>query len=122
MADTQYIHNHHLISSDRVEGTNVYNTQGDKLGSVDRLMIDKQKGRIAYAIMSFGGFLGLGEEYHPLPWDTLTYDNDKEGYVVNLSKDQLNDAPRLKREDTERLHDDAYARNVYGYYGIRPYW
>ena len=70
-----------LISSDKVEGTAVYNREGDKLGSIHTLMIDKVSGKVAYAVMSFGGFLGMGDRYHPLPWNVLTYDTSQGGSV-----------------------------------------
>ena len=111
-----------LISSDRVEGTNVYNNQGDKLGSVDCVMLDKQQGKVAYAVMSFGGFLGIGEKRHPLPWQTLTYDEQNDGYVVNLTKDQLEKAPTLDRGDYDRLKDRVYGASIYSHYGQTPYW
>tara|TARA_R110002072_G_scaffold244868_2_gene404228 strand:- start:91 stop:471 length:381 start_codon:yes stop_codon:yes gene_type:complete len=111
-----------LISSDRVEGTTVYNGQGDKLGSVDCVMLDKQQGKVAYAVMSFGGFLGIGEKRHPLPWQTLTYDEQKDGYVVNLTKDQLEKAPTLDRGDYDRLKDRTYGASIYSHYGQTPYW
>ena len=82
-----------VISSERVEGTSVYNKTGDKLGSIDDIMIDKVSGKAIYALMSFGGFLGIGEKYHPLPWSTLKYDETKGGYVVNLDKRMLENAP-----------------------------
>jgi hypothetical protein len=78
-----------LIASDKVQGTNVYNTTGDNLGSIHDLMIDKTSGKVAYAIMSFGGFLGIGNQYHPLPWSVLKYDTNLGGYVVNLDKPRL---------------------------------
>ena len=82
-----------LISAGKVQGTNVYNTQGENLGEVYDVMIDKRSGKIAYAVMSFGGFLGVGNNYHPLPWNTLKYDTRQEGYVVGLTKQQLEGAP-----------------------------
>lgn len=111
-----------LISSDRVEGTTVYNTAGDKIGHIDNLILDKRSGKVAYAVMSFGGFLGIGEEYHPLPWQSLDYDERQEGYVVDISEDQLRKAPTLKRTEYDRLRDDAYGRSVYSYYGAAPFW
>ncbi len=111
-----------LISSHRVEGTEVYNTDGEKLGHIDCVMLDKRGGKVAYAVMSFGGFLGIGEEYHPLPWQSLDYDEDQDGYVVNLSKDQLREAPTLRRNEYDRLYDTAYGRSVYSYYGAVPFW
>src|SRR5215475_12808852 len=78
-----------LIAAEKVEGTNVYNLQGEKLGTVDDIMIDKVSGRAIYAVMSFGGFLGMGEKQHPLPWSSLKYDERQGGYVVNLDKTML---------------------------------
>src|SRR3546814_11203498 len=72
-----------LISADKVKGTEVYNASGDKLGSINGVMIDKQSGKVAYADMSFGGFLGLGDRNHPLPWGVLPYSDKKGGYVVD---------------------------------------
>jgi hypothetical protein len=106
-----------LIAADKVEGTTVYNTKGEKLGSVERVMIDKISGRVAYALMSFGGFLGIGDRHHPLPWSVLRYDPDKGGYVVNLDKRQLEGAPTIAISDTSFNWDDpAWNRRVHDYY------
>ncbi|MCW5771160.1 MAG: PRC-barrel domain-containing protein, partial [Rhodospirillaceae bacterium] len=75
-----------LISSSRVEGTDVYNTEGQHIGTIEHIMLDKVTGQTAYAVMSFGGFLGIGEKYHPLPWQALHYDTEKGGYVVAIDK------------------------------------
>jgi hypothetical protein len=83
---------HNLISADKVVGT-AYNRQGEHLGSVYSLMLNKLNGRVDYAIMSFGGFLGMGESYHPLPWRMLTYDPRLDGYVVDLDRNRLEKAP-----------------------------
>jgi hypothetical protein len=106
-----------LISSRKVEGTAVYNAKGEKLGSVDHVMIGKRSGRVEYAVMSFGGFLGMGESYHPLPWDVLDYDTDKDGYVVDISKEQLEKAPSYK-EGQQPDYDRNYGESVYTYYGV----
>src|SRR6476646_11817305 len=82
-----------LISADKVVGTAVYNLQGEHLGSVYNLMVDKISGQVAYAVMSFGGFLGMGESYHPLPWRVLKYDTRLGGYVIDLDRTQLEKAP-----------------------------
>ncbi len=111
-----------LINADKVKGTAVYNGRGEKLGTVDDVMLDKQRGNVAYAVMSFGGFLGMGEKHHPLPWDVLSYDEDQNGYVVNLSKEQLEAAPTIDRGQTDRLYDRNYGESVYSYYGVSPYW
>lgn len=111
-----------LIAADKVEGTAVYNAKGDKLGTVHDVMLDKRGGNVAYAVMSFGGFLGMGEKTHPLPWKTLNYDEKRDGYVVNLSKEQLEGAPTLDRAEQDRLYDSTYGESIYNYYGVAPYW
>ena len=90
-----------LIASDKVQGTNVYNAAGDNLGAIHDVMIDKPSGKVAYAIMSFGGFLGMGNQYHPLPWSVLKYDTNLGGYVVHLDKRRWK-APRLTTLVTNR--------------------
>lgn len=107
-----------MISSEKVDGTSVYDHNGDKIGSVHHLMIGKQDGKVRYAVISFGGFLGMGEKYHPLPWDMLTYGIDHDGYMVNFDKDTLKDAPShlIGQEPT---YDRAYDERVTTYYGQR---
>jgi len=104
-----------LIAADKVKGANVYNLAGDRLGSVDDIMIDKVSGRAIYAVMSFGGFLGMGEMYHSLPWATLKYDVEKGGYVVNLDKKQLEGAPSYDR-GSEITRTPEYGREVDSYF------
>jgi sporulation protein YlmC with PRC-barrel domain len=106
-----------VISSDRVEGADVYNDAGDKLGSIDDLMIDKNSGQVRYAVLEFGGFLGMGTDRYPLPWDMLKYDTTKDGYVVPLDKSRLEGAPRYP-EDKRPDYDDEYGRRVNDYYGV----
>ena len=108
-----------VISSDRVNGTNVYNPAGEKLGSIDSLMIDKLSGRVRHAVMEFGGFLGIGTDRYPLPWDTLKYEPSQGGYVVSLAKEQLENAPRYA-QDTVPEYTDDYGRRVHDFYGV-PY-
>jgi hypothetical protein len=110
-----------LIAADKVKGTNVYNLAGDKLGNVHDVMIDKVSGRAIYAVMSFGGFLGMGEKHHPLPWATLKYDEQKGGYVVNLDKKQLEGAPNYDRGSEFKWTPD-YGRKVDSYYNVQSYW
>ncbi|WP_288484406.1 PRC-barrel domain-containing protein [uncultured Novosphingobium sp.] len=105
-----------LISSDKVEGTRVYNPRGDRLGSIRNFMVNKRSGQVEYAVMEFGGILGIGNEYYPLPWDLLSYDAKQGGYVVDLEKDKLEGAPRYN--DGDPTWDEIYARQVYGHYGM----
>ena len=111
-----------LISADNVTGTDVYNTAGDSLGEIYDVMIDKQSGRIAYAVLSFGGFLGMGERFHPIPWSNLKYDTRQGGYVVGLTKEQLEKAPTFSQDETPAWGDRAYESRIHDYYGSRPYW
>ena len=121
MADVTKITSGSLIAAEKVNGTNVYNMNGDKLGSVDDIMLDKISGKAIYAVMSFGGFLGIGEKQHPLPWSSLTYDERKEGYVVNLDKKMLENAPTLDPDEDFEWTPD-YGRSVDKYYGAPTYW
>ena len=109
-----------LIASDRVEGTPVRRSSGEKIGTVERLMIDKVSGKVAYAVMSFGGFLGVGERYHPLPWRMLTYDTGLGGYVVDVTREQLEGGPTYGRGETPWTSNPNFGREVYGHYG-QPY-
>jgi sporulation protein YlmC with PRC-barrel domain len=111
-----------LISADQVNGTNVYDTQGEKLGSVEDLMIDKVSGRIAYAVLSFGGFLGIGDKHHPLPWGTLKYDPSIGGYVVGLDRRILEGSPAYADDESVAWDDRTWGQQVHDYYKATPYW
>lgn len=82
-----------LIATDKVRGTSVYNLAGEKLGSIDDILLDKISGRATYAVLSFGGFLGLGTNHYPLPWVALQYSPELEGYLIDIDKDLLKNAP-----------------------------
>ena len=110
-----------LIASNKVEGTAVYNRDGEKLGSIYNFMVEKRSGKVEYAVLQFGGLFGLGSDYYPLPWDMLTYDTSQGGYAVSLDKAMLEKAPRYT-EDAQPQFDRDYGREVYGYYGVNyPY-
>ena len=104
-----------LIAASKVNGTNVYNTAGEKLGSVYDVMLDKVSGRAEYAVMSFGGFLGVGDSYHPLPWNQLKYDVSQGGYVVNIDRNRLEGGPSIASSDLGAW-DDTRGRAVDEYY------
>jgi sporulation protein YlmC with PRC-barrel domain len=108
---------HDVISSDKVEGTTVFNSLGDKLGSIDDLMIDKRTGQVRYAVPEFGGFMGIGTDRYPLPWNMLKYDTSKEGYVVPPGQSRLESAPRYAAGDTPE-YSDEYGKRVNGYCGV----
>jgi hypothetical protein len=105
-----------LISSDKVEGTAVYDAKGEHIGSIERVMIDKVGGQVAYAVLQFGGFLGLGSDYYPIPWESLKYDTRLGGYRLNITEAQLKNAPKYSGESWN-WEDRARGRKVYDYYG-----
>lgn len=111
-----------LIGSDRVEGTAVYGADKNKIGSVDKLLIEKHGGQVTDAIISVGGFLGIGNEKHSLPWSKLDYDTDLSGYRLDVTEEQLKNAPRFKDEDADRAYDRDYQTSVYNYWTVNPYW
>ncbi len=111
-----------LIAAHKVQGASVYNTALEKLGTVEDIMIDKASGRIAYAILSFGGFLGIGDRYHPLPWEKLNYNTELGGYVVDIDRETLEGAPSYSDTKTAAWDDDAWGRDVYAHYGVPPFW
>jgi hypothetical protein len=111
-----------LIGSDKVEGTPVYRSNGERVGAIERVMIDKLSGKVAYAVMSFGGFMGIGEDYYPLPWSLLTYNPRLDGYEVDVSEQQLKGAPKYSKHESWDWSDRARERTVYAYYDVTPFW
>lgn len=109
-----------LIAAHQVQGTAVYNTEMEKLGRVEDVMIDKPSGRIAYAILSFGGFLGIGDRFYPLPWEKLSYSTELGGYVVDIDRDVLEGAPSYT--DEAAWNDETWRSGIYDHYGAHPFW
>ncbi|TKT79374.1 PRC-barrel domain-containing protein [Aquamicrobium sp. LC103] len=110
------------IRASRVIGTAVYNTEGQNIGTIEDVMLDKLSNNIMYAVIGFGGFLGIGEKYHAIPWSTLDYEKGRGGYVVPFSRDQLEAAPvhsieELTGDDGKSVRDASYE-----YYKVPPYW
>jgi PRC-barrel domain len=107
-----------LIGSDKVEGTAVYGADSQKIGTIERVMIDKVSGQVSYAVLSFGGFLGIGDDHYPLPWPSLKYDTSLEGYVTGITEDQLRGAPKYRDESAWNWSDPAAGRSVNDYYRV----
>ncbi|MDF2799753.1 MAG: PRC-barrel domain containing protein [Devosia sp.] len=112
---------HDLIGSDKVEGTKVFDRSGEHIGSIERVMLEKRSGKVSYAVLKFGGFLGIGDEHYPLPWSKLDYDEALGGYRVDITREQLEGAPRYDRDDDAYWSADNGLR-LYEYYGVPPYW
>jgi sporulation protein YlmC with PRC-barrel domain len=116
---------HPLIPADRVNGTDVVSKSGEKLGKIEDVAIEKVSGDVAYAILSFGGVLGIGAKYHPVPWKLLHYDTDKRAYVIPINKEDLKAAPMIDETELSGWNDATSRDAIYGYYssyGIGPYW
>ncbi len=107
-----------LIGSDKVEGTAVYGADGEKIGAVARVMIEKVSGKVSYAVLSFGGFLGIGDDYYPLPWPSLKYNVDLGGYQTMIPIDKIKDAPKYERSGTWDWANRERARSLDDYYGV----
>lgn len=106
-----------LVSADDVRGKTVHGRDGDKLGTIDKLILDERTGQVAYVILSTGGFLGLGQSYHPVPWAAFRYEPKQEGYVVAIDKRLLEGAPSY-RPDSAPVFDNAYGQRVTDYYRV----
>jgi hypothetical protein len=111
-----------IIPASKVDGTSVFNPAGENVGEIHDIIIDKLSGKVAYAVMSFGGFLGLGTKYHPLPWASLKYDTNLNGYVVDVDRHQLEGAPSFDTATSPDWTDREYEKRLHDYYGLAPYW
>jgi len=107
-----------LIGSDKVEGTAVYGANNEKIGSIERVMIDKISGKVSYAVLSFGGFLGIGDDHYPLPWQSLKYDTGLGGYLTGITLKQLEGAPKYGNDNSWDWADESRTRAVNSYYGF----
>src|SRR3977135_878400 len=113
---------HQLIASDRVEGTSVRRPNGDMIGHIERLMIDKVSGKVSYAVLSFGGFLGMGTNLLPLPWCGLRHKLRFEAYDLDIDDDDLKRAPSFRADKDFDWGDRSQEKELLRYYGRAPYW
>jgi len=110
------------MSADTLEGEKVRNTTGDDLGSVEHIMLDVPTGKIAYAVLSFGGFLGMGDKLFAVPWLALKLDTENKCFVLDASKDQLEKAPGFDKDHWPSMADETWGRGIHSHYGTPPYW
>jgi hypothetical protein len=108
-----------LIGSDKVAGTAVYGPDDKEIGTIERVMIEKTSGRVSYAVLGFGGFLGIGNDHYPLPWNALKYDTRVSGYRIGITADQLNGAPKYAAESSWDWEEPGRSKSVDDYYGSR---
>src|SRR5579859_5179917 len=110
------------IRAKKVIGTTVRDGAGESIGEIEDVVLDKQSNNIMFAVVSFGGFLGMGEKYHPIPWQTLKYDETQGSYVVNLTREQLKAAPADSLDELTRNDGSAYRDKSFDYYKANRYW
>jgi sporulation protein YlmC with PRC-barrel domain len=111
-----------LMTADTLEGNDVVNRAGEELGEITDIMLDAPRGRIAYAVMSSGGFLRMGDKLFAIPWSALTLDTDGKCFILDVSAERLKQAPGFDKDRWPSTADDSFARQTHSYYGTRPYW
>jgi sporulation protein YlmC with PRC-barrel domain len=111
-----------VLSASTLEGDSVKNAAGEKLGKVDEIMIDITSGRVAYAVLSFGGALGIGNKLFAVPWSAMTVDEDEKCFILNADKQTLESAPGFDKDNWPDMADNTWASGVYRHYGATPYW
>ena len=110
-----------LMGADTLVGNDVYNQLGEKLGDIKEVMLDMRSGRVAYAVLSFGGFLGMGEKLFAVPWNALTLDTATKSFKLNVDKDRLKTAPGFDKDHWPNMADATWAQSIHAYYGTKLY-
>jgi sporulation protein YlmC with PRC-barrel domain len=122
MAPTKVVNALRVLAADTLTGNRVVNLQKEDLGKIEHVMLDPERGRIAYAVLSFGGFLGMGDKLFAIPWSALTLDTVEKRFILNVDKELLKRAPGFDKDHWPNMADQAWGTNVYKYYGAKPYW
>ena len=110
------------LSASTITGDPVVNPQGEDLGKIEDLVLDVDSGRVAYAVLSFGGFLGMGDKLFAMPWQSLQLDGDNHRFILDVAKDRLENAPGFDKDHWPNMADRTWGSSVYKYYGHQPYW
>lgn len=110
-----------LMGADTLIGEDVYNTQDEDLGDIKEIMLDMNNGKIAYAVLSFGGFLGMGDKLFAVPWNALTLDTENKRFILNVDKDRLQSAPGFDKDDWPDMADPSWQNSIHSYYGTKSY-
>lgn len=111
-----------VMAADTLQGDKVINTQGENLGEIEDIMLDVPSGRIAYAVLSFGGVMGVGDKLFAIPWSALTLDADRKCFILDIGKEQLKNAPGFDKDHWPAMADPAWAQQVHSFYNRTPYW
>ncbi len=110
-----------LMGANTLIGNDVYNQKDENLGDIKEIMLDVRSGRVSYAVLSFGGFLGMGEKLFAVPWTALTLDTVNKRFVLNVEKDRLESAPGFDQDSWPNMADPSWAKSIHDYYGTKPY-
>jgi len=110
-----------LMGADTLIGEDVYNTKDEDLGDIKEIMLDMNNGKIAYAVLSFGGFLGMGDKLFAVPWSALTLDTENKRFILNVDKERLNSAPGFDKDDWPDMADSSWQNTINSYYGTKSY-
>ena len=122
MAHTKGVHEPRVLAADTLTGDKVVNLQKEDLGKIEHLMIDLETGRVAYAVLSFGGFLGMGDKLFAIPWSALALDTVEKRFILNVDKELLKRATGFDQDNWPNMADQAWGATVFTYYGATPYW
>jgi hypothetical protein len=122
LTQTTVVHEPRVLAADTLTGDKVVNFQKEDLGKIEHLMIDLETGRIAYAVLSFGGFLGMGDKLFAIPWSALALDTVEKRFILNVDKELLKRAPGFDKDHWPNMADHGWGTKVYTFYGAKPYW
>ena len=111
-----------MLSASTLAGDQVQNSAGEDLGKVDEIMIDILSGKVAYAVLSFGGFLGMGNKLFAVPWSRLRLDEDKQHFILDVDRKKLKNAPGFDKDNWPDMADTSWGTRIFSYYGAVPYW
>lgn len=111
-----------VLSASTLAGDSVRNAAGEDLGTIDEIMIDIPSGRVAYAVLSFGGFLGMGDKLFAVPWNALKVDEDEKCFVLNLDRRTIEEAPGFDKDNWPDMGDNSWGSQISAYYKVDPYW
>jgi sporulation protein YlmC with PRC-barrel domain len=111
-----------VVSADTMAGDRVHNSAGEDLGSIEEIMLDIPSGRIAYAVLSFGGFLGIGNKLFAVPWNAMRFDDGEQQFILDVDRQTLESAPGFDKGNWPDMADPAFGQEIYAHYGTKPHW